>query len=367
MLEIDSLMPYLIERKLVDPAEVVDGALTIEAVTRRNENFKIVRSGGRGYFLKQASPVAFGSAYTLGTEAAVYSLMQRDSRREKLRGLLPTFYQYEQSENLLLLELIPEARPLWELIGNLNIAGRLGALLGRALGLVHSCCDANELVDDPAARTLNRAPPRVLWAHKPGPELLATLNPGTARLLGILKEHPELGRRMDELRHGWRCDALIHGDIKADNILVIEERQSALRVALIDWEFAHLGDPAWDVGSALADIIREWIYTMPATRGLSPNQIATAASIPLRSVQRFSQGLWNEYIQMADLRLKSDLHLKSRCLRWCGARLIQTACEDAESSLVLTNHAVLLLQVAANVLASPQSAAENLLALGGAA
>jgi 5-methylthioribose kinase len=84
--------------------------------------------------------------------------------------------------------------------------------------------------------------------------------------LFTLPRHPNLDRRTairidDELRRAGvmeaieglrpdyfhRQDALVHGDVKAANVLLREGR-----IYLIDAEFAHIGDPAFDVGTCLA-------------------------------------------------------------------------------------------------------------------
>lgn len=47
-------------------------------------------------------------------------------------------------------------------------------------------------------------------------------------------------------RAAWRPIALIHADLKHDNVLV-ETASGAARVRVLDWEMARVGDPAWDL------------------------------------------------------------------------------------------------------------------------
>jgi aminoglycoside phosphotransferase (APT) family kinase protein len=59
----------------------------------------------------------------------------------------------------------------------------------------------------------------------------------------------------------WSPQALIHGDVKLDNILVTpildnssHEVMGRSTVVLIDWELAGLGLPVWDIASAISGI-----------------------------------------------------------------------------------------------------------------
>ena len=63
----------------------------------------------------------------------------------------------------------------------------------------------------------------------------------------VLVEALRAGRRL------WRPSCLIHGDVKWDNTIL--DPGPPVTVKLFDWELAGSGDPAWDVGSALADLL----------------------------------------------------------------------------------------------------------------
>lgn len=52
-------------------------------------------------------------------------------------------------------------------------------------------------------------------------------------------------------RDTWREEALIHGDMKWDNCLLIGDGE----VMLVDWELAGLGDQAWDLATAMQEFL----------------------------------------------------------------------------------------------------------------
>lgn len=111
-----------------------------------------------------------------------------------------------------------------------------------------------------AAARLHRIDP----ATVPG---LAPVDPLTsliARLDELGEPHPafELALRWlaDHRPVGTRTDAVVHGDFRLGNVIV-DERGLA---AVLDWELAHLGDPAEDLG---------WLCS-PAWRFGSPLPVA---------------------------------------------------------------------------------------------
>lgn len=122
----------------------------------------------------------------------------------------------------------------------------------------------------------------------------------------------ELGERIvaDDLLRGiltagaaaWRPRCLVHADLKWDNCLVDQGHREA-RIRVIDWELSGSGDPAWDVGCAIAEDLLT-----------STDDMAGAAA--LASAYSASQGL-------------VDDGFWQRCAVFCVARLLHLGLECA--------------------------------------
>jgi aminoglycoside phosphotransferase (APT) family kinase protein len=84
------------------------------------------------------------------------------------------------------------------------------------------------------------------------PELWAT--PTTAVLLREAAFDPALVTGVRAARALWRPLALVHADLKHDNVLV-EPGIDGIRVRVLDWEMARVGDPAWDLAALTARLI----------------------------------------------------------------------------------------------------------------
>ena len=73
MLTSSSLIPYLLERKLLTAQAVVEGDLAVSAVSRRNLTYKFVSNKGPSYVIKQGADQE--KAGTVAHEAAVYRFL----------------------------------------------------------------------------------------------------------------------------------------------------------------------------------------------------------------------------------------------------------------------------------------------------
>ncbi len=87
------------------------------------------------------------------------------------------------------------------------------------------------------------------------------------------------------LSRTWAGDAVIHGDIKSDNIL-----SDGSGVVIIDWETAGIGDAMWDLGCLVGDRvcpIRQTCVRRPDARefgwGTTPEEHHHDHDIPERA------------------------------------------------------------------------------------
>ena len=76
---------------------------------------------------------------------------------------------------------------------------------------------------------------------------------GYAAVVKAYESSRDLRAAASEVDARWTELHWIHGDLNATNVLV--EHRPALRVSFIDPEDAGLGDPAWDLASAIDMVV----------------------------------------------------------------------------------------------------------------
>lgn len=95
------------------------------------------------------------------------------------------------------------------------------------------------------------------WAFDPD-EIPASMSgsDGTpfAAVLDTVRGDPALRRAAAEARRRWSADRWVHGDLTASNVLVAGVSPEQPHVVLLDLEAAGLGDPGWDVATAIDSI-----------------------------------------------------------------------------------------------------------------
>jgi aminoglycoside phosphotransferase (APT) family kinase protein len=75
---------------------------------------------------------------------------------------------------------------------------------------------------------------------------------GYATVLEAYESSPDLRAAASEVEDRWTEQHWIHGNLSASNVIV--EQWPALSVSFVDLEDAGLGDPAWDLASAVDTI-----------------------------------------------------------------------------------------------------------------
>lgn len=352
----------LLDWELVDEAAILAGDLKVSSAARRNLNLRLERRQGPSYLIKQRTEEAVGAPDPLAREAAFYAYCAERPETAAVAGFLPRMHACLDSGSVLVLELLKDARTLWQEYGEqdphqLRLAAPLA--LGRALGTLHSTFRGSDLTTDPRLAGLGRDCPPCFNLHRPHPGILQDASQAQLEVCRAVQQDAKLSAGLAKARAGWRCETLVHGDIRPDNVL-FATKGSHPAVWLVDWEFVQQGDPAWDVGCVLHDHLVLWVRSMPLMPGLDAGLRADSATYPLGPLQAAMGALWTGYLATASVTDREAAELLDRAALFCGARLVHTAWEKARGLEQQSVLGVLVLQLGANLLADPGRAAVDL-------
>ena len=396
----------MLKHEFIKKDSIIESDLIMKDMSRRNQNFQVTSKNGRSYLLKYGG-VDKGKITSISHEAAVYRLLKQmdkaknnNNNKNKKNNtfsskFLPDFYYYDQREHILILELFPEAKTLYEhYTRSCRFSRTIAAKVGECLGELHQVTyDAfytkkvkNNNGNDKEYATISqmlsevdRLPPGVLSLHKPRSRIYLNISNANIQLIKILQSKRDICKHLDELYAGWysnlnKYDCLIHSDIKSDNFLVIESlspsfhsstmNQKTRHLKLVDWEYAKIGDPAWDVGSVFSDYLGLWLLSIPiTTKEASPDSFLKLARYPIHRMQPAIRSYWNAYLKKMKLDEKDSDQFLVRSVRYCSARLIQKAFEYLQDQTKISANVVYLLQVSLNIIKDPQKAITNLLGI----
>ena len=357
-----NVAPYLLERKLISEASIVEGNLMVVDSTRRNHNFEVVSERNPSYLAKQG--VGASGIATVAHEAVVYQFLQSETESD-INRYLPRCYGYDPEAGILILELVTQAQNLGKYHsrrGRFSIT--LARALGNALGTLHSLTGAKKIKDN-SNLGLSDQPPWTLSIHRPSVGTFRNVSDANIQLIKIIQQFPEFCELLSGLSHDWRTGTLIHGDIKWDNLIVFPQSDSGRITGLkiVDWEFAGVGDPCWDVGSVFTDYLGCWLLSIPITGEFPPDRFMELAHFPLERMQPAIHSFWQSYVRQMELDSPTSDEWLLRSIRYSAGRLVQTAFEHMQASMQLTGNIVCFLQLSLNILQRPQEAIVHLLGL----
>jgi hypothetical protein len=353
------VVPYLLRQGLVSPQTVVAGDVRVIDATRRNANYKVVSAGGPSYLLKQG--VGPERAAMVDGEAAVYRRLGADGGPAggRFGRYLPRLCLHNPADHVLVLELLRDAPNLQEYHQRRGRCSPvLAAALGRALGTLH------QLPDDAARSIASRPAPWVLAIHRPDLALYHAASQANLHLIATIQRFPQFGALLDALRALWQPRALVHYDMKWENVLVAPAAAGGRRtIKLVDWEAAGWGDPGWDTGSVFGEYLGFWLLSIPTTGVDPPDRFLELARYPLARIQPAMRRFWQAYARQRGLEggVAREALLRSVC--YAAARLVQTAFEQGQGAVQLTGNALCFLQVSLNMLQRPDEAAVHLLGI----
>lgn len=208
---------------------------------------------GRSWIVKQARPALERfPEYQVSTERIVFEQRYGERARPFDRdGVLPAVHAFDPEARVLILEDLGDAERMDHALARGAELGEAAARLGAFLGRVHAGTRepglANAFAND-AMRRLHGDHIFVL----PLRENAFPLGPAALSRARALRDDASLVRISDAAyaRYLEPSGALVHGDVQAGNVLL-----TAAGAKLLDAEIAHVGDPAFDVGTLVAHLV----------------------------------------------------------------------------------------------------------------
>jgi hypothetical protein len=292
----------------------------------------------------------------------VYRVLSSFARRDRLSGYIARLVAYDAGLHLLILELVADASnarerqlarrrfPLWP-------ARRLAT----ALALLHDPARIDQL-QPTVLEDLSDVIPGALSLHRPHLSLIQQASTATLEMLALVQGSNELCGRLDEVAETWRPSALIHRDVKWDNVL-LDSVTTRRKLTIVDWELAGIGDPAWDVGSVMADYLSVWLSSIPMGAGRGIDAYVEHAVVPLHSIQPAIRTFWHGYRRTRHLDDHQQLAALLAAVQSAAVRLLQTAFEHTQGRRELDGRVVASVQLSNNILREPSLAARQLLDL----
>lgn len=295
---------------------------------------------GRSFIIKQARPALERfPEYRVSTERLVFEARYFEVVRPlDPAGTCPAVHGFEEADRVLVLEDLGDAERLDRALARGADVRAAARALGTFLGRVHAATRRPSL----APWFRNEAMQRLHGDHIFALPLEANtfpLPPRTRARADALATDEALRRTAAAAyaRYGTPEGALVHGDVQAGNVLL-----AGRGPVLLDAEIAHVGDPAFDVGTLLAHLALPAVATGDPGRGLPAMRT-----------------LWEAY---RDAHGAEGLAVFGAAVRYAGLELLRRTIGAARVDAVESDEAGLrVLDTAVPWILSPPPAPERLL------
>jgi aminoglycoside phosphotransferase (APT) family kinase protein len=250
------LIPAALAAGALHPADLAIDGVLVEQVGRSHPVYRVSIGGRARFYLKTFGPRRGATDGMAAREHAVQALARE---RQAVAALMPPPWPWEgEGAGVVVATAAVDGAEAWTQDvpggGTQSVEAAWATLVDAFAPRLAAFHRATRDLARPGADV-----PDALRAHEPwalclmdgdaAPELWAT--PMLAAVLAEAAADPALVAGLRAARALWTPMALIHADLKHDNLLVAQIGDT-LDVCVVDWEMARVGDPAWDLAGLVA-------------------------------------------------------------------------------------------------------------------
>ncbi|WP_344108647.1 phosphotransferase [Nocardiopsis rhodophaea] len=281
-------------RVLQARGERLDGYATLHVNAGRNLVVRLQRADGSGIVVKQHRE----------REDDRYRIERMANRCWMLSGwdmgrgaFAPRLLDEWGDQRILVFELVPAARSLADLQqADGELPEEALAAAGSFTGALHAL--ARESVPEEILERTSIEDDRRQMVSYWGMDTsgFAVLSPAEIRLAAAVQRDPLLRTRLADLSDSLVPAAVVHGDLRPENILRSGRRPGG--VAVIDWELCRWSDPAAEVGHLVGNLLFHVLCSVRAER----RDVTAWRSAAEKAVGAAAHGLgklWRSYTEQA--------------------------------------------------------------------
>lgn len=254
----DRLIAEALQAGALTPSDIVHHRVVVDLLGRSHVVYRVSVDGVPRFYVK-----VFGQSRgaTDGWAARERMVLSLARERAAIAALVPPEWPWTGAsgvaDNVVATAAVP-GKEAWTFDrpggGELEIAAAWAALVAAVAEPLAAFHRATRDLAKPGASVPSAIAPREPWGlclmdGDAAPELWAA--PATAVLLREAALDSELVAGLRAGRAMWQPMALIHADLKHDNILLATS-EHGVKAKILDWEMARIGDPAWDLAGICA-------------------------------------------------------------------------------------------------------------------
>lgn len=358
ILSSENVFPYL-KQQGVCP---LDSQLAQPVIAEEYKNFNLIVkfSDGANYLVKQERFNGKGEATgCLKYEWLINLLWENFTELNPIQKSVSQAVHFDDENKILVLNYFPEYLSLSDFYQENNdyplaIAKALGTNLGQIHRLTFAQSKYQEfLAQHRSKRSAGETPNFLQGLERVGPGVFGNICPDSIEFFKLYQKFPSLHQAVVKLHQDYQAVCITHNDLRFSNYL-IDNLGNSQSLKLIDWEFFDWGDPALDLGTAIAKYLELWLDSLYIYSDTDFSVALSLATCPLEKIQPSLKAVIQSYLSEFPQILTIRPDYIEQSTQFAGLSLIKHLQQNAEYHQPFDNRAICTLQVAKSLLCYPE-------------
>jgi thiamine kinase-like enzyme len=335
----------------------------IELIAAKNFNLTVGLPDGRKLLVKQERHNQDGKAAgEFLSEWRIQEFLKQFSELSHILPWMPVVLHFDAEHSIIIFSYLDEYRDLADFYSKENIFPiQIASTIATILATVHRDTFNRQEYQEffspkPDNLTTDQVPKLIRGLERIGPEILGQVPADGLKFFALYQRYDSLGQAIAELGSAFAPCCLTHNDLKLNNILLHAdwEQTSDSIVRVIDWERSTWGDPAFDLGTLIANYVQIWLGSLVISNSLTIEESLRLAATPLEQLQPSIAALTQAYFDTFPEILEHRPDFLRRVVQFAGFALIQQIQAMIQYQKSFGNTGIAMLQVAKTLLCRPE-------------
>jgi hypothetical protein len=338
-----------------------------ELLHGKNHNFVVTLPSNRKLLLKQERyEENHGFSHELFNEWLLHQLLERFPVLGNISAIASSLVHFDEENSILVRNYLSEYQELGSLCRDGIFCNAIASEIGKSLASLH-----RTTYERREYRSFMATAPQGMIRYQffnpaqgistVAPEIFGSTTSEALKFYVLNQRYESLEAAIADLASQWNPCCLTHNDLKLENILVHSstENQSNSLVRLIDWEAASWGDPAFDLGTLIANYLLVWLESLVVDPTLELAESLQLAVIPVEMVQPAILALTRAYLRTFPMILEYRQDFVLRVVQFAGLAIINQLEETIKCKKHFDNAGICMLHVAKTLVTMPQQAVQT--------
>ncbi|QMS90180.1 aminoglycoside phosphotransferase family protein [Nostoc edaphicum CCNP1411] len=368
LLSSQNVFSYLISQGLCTQQE--QSLSQIELKPAKNFNLLLTFPDGRQLLVKQERLNREGkTAGEFLQEWQIHNFFQTFSEISHIRPYLSEAVHFDAENSIIVFNYLNNYRDLHDFYLKENFfPTKIAAAVGATLASIHRITFDNQnyraFFQKSEDASSQETPKLIRGLDRITPEIFGRVPADGLKFFSLYQRYDSLGQAIANLTNAFTPCCLTHNDLKLNNILLSLDWEAVFFdesfsdesiVRFIDWERCRWGDPASDLGKAIASYLQFWLYSLVTSKSIAIEESLRLATTPLQVIQPSITAMLTTYLAYFPEILQHRPDFLQRVVQFCGLALIQAIQAALQHEKTFGNSGICMLQVAKSLLCRPEA------------